>query len=182
VAFRSSRFEPRCYKTSIAHATRSCPLKRTSTCPPALRGPGPSSKRDSLNAAPSPPPASPQPPYHAREFKIFFDFDSDYLPGRSTRVVGQAAGYAKLTKATAIEVSGYRGATLLSDGRRLEEKPNAGEVRAKKIAEILEGLGIPAVNVAVHWKSESPPADGVNDPLLREVIILVKPLAAGSEP
>jgi hypothetical protein len=151
------------------------PAEEGIDAPPAARGPGPSSKQNVVNVGPPPTPPDPKPPYQSREFKIVFDFDNDFLTGKSTRILGQAAHYATLIHASAIDVSAYRGATLLSNGGRFEESSNIAEVRAKKIGELLEGLGVASSELAIHWSNEPRPADGVTDPLQRQVVIVVKP-------
>ena len=105
----------------------------------------------------------------AREFKIPFDFDSDYLTLHTTRIVGEAARIAKLVNAAKIEVKGYRATTWLSNGQKIIEAESIAEMRAKKIGEILTGLGLATVNVS--WKTAPEPGDGVNDAQQRRVTI-----------
>jgi outer membrane protein OmpA-like peptidoglycan-associated protein len=142
--------------------------------PVSPRGAGPSSRHSRPLASPPPQPKL-GPPFETREFQILFDFDSDFLPSRSTRVVSEAVRYAKASKATRIEVSGYRGTTLLSNGQKLVESQQIAEVRAKKVGGFFPGLGIPSSIVTVNWKSEAETADGVTDPARRRVVIAVKP-------
>ena len=125
-----------------------------------------------------PPPPPPYPsraplPDTTREFKIPFDFDSDYLTLHTTRIVGEAARIAKIVNAAKIEVKGYRATTWLSNGQKIIEAESIAEMRAKKISEILSGLGLKTVSVS--WKSEPESCDGVNDSQQRRVTISLKP-------
>lgn len=108
-----------------------------------------------------------------REFTVPFDFDSDYLTLHTTRIVGEAARVAKAVKAAKIEVQGYRATTWLSNGGKLIEDQTIAEKRAKKVGEILVGLGLPAAAVSVNWNGEPEPCDGVTDPDKRRVTIKI---------
>jgi outer membrane protein OmpA-like peptidoglycan-associated protein len=108
-----------------------------------------------------------------RDFTVPFDFDSDYLTFHTTRVVSEAARVAKAVRPVKIEVQGYRATTWLSNGQKLIEIETIAEKRAKKVGEILIGLGLPAAAVSVNWKSEPEPCDGVTDPDKRRVTIKI---------
>ena len=110
-----------------------------------------------------------------REFTVPFDFDSDYLTLRTTRVVSEAARVAKAAPASKIETRGYRATTLLSNGEKFIEAQTIAEKRARKVGEILVGLGLPAATVSVNWKAEPEPCDGVTDPDKRRVTIKIIP-------
>ncbi len=142
--------------------------------PHGERGPGPSSER----RAPGTPPQPPAPPFAARTFVIPFDFDSDVMLLRVTRLMEQAVRYAKAVGPARIEVTGYRSATLLSDGRTLEESPKIAEHRAAKLGAILRGLGMPSV--AMTWKTSLEPADGVKDAERRRATVIVTPAGAAT--
>jgi outer membrane protein OmpA-like peptidoglycan-associated protein len=123
--------------------------------------------------APAPSPIAPAPafPDSTREFVIPYDFDSDYLTLHTTRIVVEAARVAAAVKAVRIEVRGYRGATLLSNGQVIVESERIGEIRATKMAENLAGLGVPADRIHVTWQRDPDEADGVSDPERRRVTI-----------
>jgi hypothetical protein len=140
------------------------PAEEGIDAPAARRGAGPPTVRTSLGIPP-PPPTPPSPSFEVREFTIPFDFDSDYLPPKSTRIVDDAVVYAKASHAN-VEVVGYRGMTLLSDGRTFTENAQVAELRAAKIADLVRGLGVSALAV----KSEGVPRTGK-----RRVTILVRP-------
>lgn len=110
-----------------------------------------------------------------REFTIPFDFDSDYLTLHTTRMVGEAARVAKAVKPSQIAVTGYRATTWLSNGQKFIEAQAIAEKRAKKIGEILTGLGLPAATVSVIAKTEPEPCDGVTDADKRRVTIKLMP-------
>jgi outer membrane protein OmpA-like peptidoglycan-associated protein len=108
-----------------------------------------------------------------REFIVPFDFDSDYLTLHTTRIVSEAARVAKAVKATKIETQGYRATTWLSNGKKFIEAQTVAEKRAKKVGEILVGLGLPAAAVSVDWKVGPEPCDGVTDSDKRRVTIKI---------
>jgi outer membrane protein OmpA-like peptidoglycan-associated protein len=110
-----------------------------------------------------------------RDFTVPFDFDSDYLTLHTTRIVGEAARAAKAAPAAKIEVQGYRATTWLSNGKKFTEAQTIAEKRAKKVGEILVGLGLPVAAVSVYWKGEPEPCDGVTDPDKRRVTIKIVP-------
>lgn len=125
--------------------------------------------------APARSPIAPAPTFSndTRVFVIPYDFDSDYLTLHTTRIVVEAARIATAVAATRVEVHGHRGATLLSNGRTLTEGARIGEVRARRMAENLAGLGVPADRVRVTWQQEPDVPDGVTDPDRRRVTITV---------
>jgi outer membrane protein OmpA-like peptidoglycan-associated protein len=108
-----------------------------------------------------------------RDFTVLFDFDSDYLTLHATRIVSEAARVAKAVNAAKIEAQGYRATTWLSNGKKFIEAQTVAEKRAKKVGEILIGLGLPAAAVSVNWKAEPEPGDGVTDPDKRRVTIKI---------
>ncbi|MBS1807904.1 MAG: hypothetical protein JST84_06915 [Acidobacteria bacterium] len=110
-----------------------------------------------------------------RDFTVPFDFDSDYLTFHTTRILSEAARIAKAVNAAKIEVLGYRATTWLSNGNRLMEAQTIAEKRAKKVGEILVGLGISASAVSVNWNPTPESCDGVTDPEKRRVTIRIMP-------
>lgn len=120
-----------------------------------------------------PSPYAPLPSFDdgTREFTILYDFDSDYLTLHDTRIILEAVRVAKAVEPSHLEVRGYRGATLLSNGDTLTESELIGAVRARKMVEALVGLGIPRDTVRVTWQTEPEMPDGVTDPQQRRVTI-----------
>ena len=106
---------------------------------------------------------------------VFFDFDNDFLSLHVTAAISSAAAFARQRTGARLEVTGYRAATRLSDGKTMTEKAGMGEIRARKVAGILEGLGIPAASIVVNAPVDAVKADGINDPWNRRVVIVVKP-------
>jgi outer membrane protein OmpA-like peptidoglycan-associated protein len=140
--------------------------------PPAKRPAGPSTRQAPVSTA-AVPPKKPEPPFGEREFRIQYDFDSDFLFARDTRQLTDIAEYARVSEAQTVEVVGYRGSTLLSNGDLLIEKANVSRLRAERVAEVLKGLGTPAS--AVRWIGEPAAANGATDYESRRVAVRVVP-------
>jgi hypothetical protein len=90
-------------------------------------------------------------------------------------VIADAVRYAKAIGSSRIEVTSFRGATLLSSGQTLVEDPRVAERRAKKLQTILIGLGVPATSMNVTWKREPETPTGVGDERSRRVVMTVHP-------
>jgi outer membrane protein OmpA-like peptidoglycan-associated protein len=135
--------------------------------PLASRGPGPASRRPTPVSEPG------QPLSGRQEFTILYSFDDDHLEFGASKVVTEAASYAKQAGASNVKITGYRATSLLSNGQRLTEKPGLAEKRAHNIATLLGGLGV--ATLTVDWKSEAEPGDGRTDPSRRRVSIVVTP-------
>lgn len=140
--------------------------------PPAKRPAGPSTRQAPVSTA-ALPPTKPAPPFLERQFIIQYDFDSDFLFARDTRQLVNIAEYARVSKAHTIEVTGYRGATLLSDGTLLTERAHVEQLRAERVAEVLKGLGTPPS--AVNWVAEPATASGDADYGSRRVAVRIVP-------
>ncbi len=133
--------------------------------PAAARGAGPSSRR---------PEESPRETYSgSHEFTILFQFNDDTADFAAIGVVNDAAAYAKRINAASVKISGFRAATLLSDGNRLMEKAGLAQNRATSIKTLFEGLGVKRINV--EWKDDAETSDGKTDASRRRVTILVTP-------
>ena len=105
---------------------------------------------------------------------LYFDFDNDFLSVHVTSALTAVAKHAIDVKASRVEVVGYRAATRLSGGQTLTERPDMGGIRARKVAGVLTGLGVPSAAVSVSAPEAAERADGVNDPWNRRVVIRVK--------
>ena len=79
------------------------------------------------------------------------------------RSVTQAAAYASAANVKSVEVTAYRGATLLSNGKTITERETIATQRAQKIADMLVGLGVPAAVVKLHAVTKAAPANGIDD-------------------
>jgi hypothetical protein len=91
------------------------------------------------------------------------------------RRAGRAVRYAQDTHAARVEITSFRGATLLSNGDVLVENPLIAERRARKLQRILAGLGVPPASLTVTWMTEPERADGTNDHQRRRALIAVTP-------
>ena len=108
------------------------------------------------------------------EFVIDFTFDSDFLYGRTYRLIVAAAQRAKSTRASRIEVIGYRASSRLSNGQTLVEREGTAAARARRVAEVLRDAGeIDAKQLQVSWDEAPAPGNGIDDPSRRRVIVRV---------
>ena len=105
---------------------------------------------------------------------LYFDFDNDFFSLHVTIALTNLATHIKETKATRVEVTGHRAATRLTGGEVLTERPQMGLVRARKVAETLVGLGVPRGVLVTTASEQAEPADGVNDPWNRRVVVRVR--------
>jgi outer membrane protein OmpA-like peptidoglycan-associated protein len=108
------------------------------------------------------------------EVTLYFDFDNDFFSLHVTVALTNLAKHVAETKASRVEVTGFRAATRLSNGKVLFERDAIGSVRARKVADTLAGLGVPAGLITVNATSQAQPADGVNDPWNRRVEVRVQ--------
>lgn len=115
------------------------------------------------------------PPYEPRSYTVYFDFDSEYMPSRSTRVVTEAMRYATAANAKKVVVTAHRGSALLSNGRKMVEQEALPEIRARKIHESLADIGVKAETISSSWNETVEPADGIDDFETRRVEIVVTP-------
>jgi hypothetical protein len=106
---------------------------------------------------------------------LFFDFDNDFLSLHVTTALTNIATHVGETRPSRVEVTGFRGATRLSNGQLLTEREGIGDVRARKVGQTLTGLGVAGGLVAVSAPPQAQPADGVNDPWNRRVEVRVRP-------
>ena len=106
------------------------------TVPFAPRPPGPSGGRLAFQGTAQPSPARSSPPSGPREFTLQYDFDNGVM-GRHAGVLGQILNQTRASKATRVRITGYRGATRLSDGRVMTERPDIGARRAREVADLL---------------------------------------------
>jgi outer membrane protein OmpA-like peptidoglycan-associated protein len=135
---------------------------------------------DGIDAPPPiPAPRGPAPSWVKVESRdrvtLFFDFDNDFLSLHVTTALTNIAKYVAEARASRVQVTGFRAATRLSSGEVLTEREGMGDIRARKVAQTLTGLGVAAALVAVSAPPQAQPADGVNDPWNRRVEIRVIP-------
>jgi len=136
------------------------------------RPPGPSKGRlafDNTPAAAAPAPVNPP----IREFVIQYDFDR--LVGFShAGPLSQILSFAHTVKAREIEIVGYRGAVLLSNGQTMVEEPTIGKQRAEQVSMLLQGANLKEPSYKVRWQDEPAKASGVDDYLARRVVVTVR--------
>jgi len=145
----------------------------------ARRGPGPNEPPQPRPAGAAPPqrpaPEVPQPPYTARDYEMMYDFDSELAVFTINRVQ-DALRYAAQIKASAIEIVGYRGSSLLSNGEALDEAPFIAERRARELENSLRMLGLPeGTRLDVRWEDTPLPGNGRDDWTRRHALVRVVP-------
>jgi hypothetical protein len=109
-----------------------------------------------------------------RDVTLYFDFDSDFLSLHVTVALTELAQLVADAGGARVEVTGYRGASRLSNGELLSEREGMGGTRARKVADTLTGLGVPAARIAVNAPPQATPADGVNDPWNRRAEVRIR--------
>jgi len=135
------------------------------------RPPGPSAGRLAFQRDPSTQPPEPPPPTGPQTFDLYFDFDK----GISFRHPGNLVGIldvAEKLKPSRMEVTGVRGAHLLSDGTVLQESETTGERRAKEVTALLHDAGI-NIDSDMNWIDAE--ADGIDDWQTRRVTVTLLP-------
>lgn len=135
--------------------------------PPAVREAGPAS-RPLVDPAPAPESLTGR-----QEFSVLYAFNDDFVDFAAIAAVRRAAAYATKIGASAVEVTGYRATTVLSNGERMVEKAGLAEKRGQDVATLLRGSGV--TGVSADWKREPEPGDGKTDPSRRRVTIAVIP-------
>jgi len=149
------------------------PAEDTIPAPDSPRPAGPSIRRTNLGAPP-PPVGVPKPPFTTKTFEIHYDFDSDYTNIHTTRIINEALAYAKASNGK-MEITAYRGATLLSNGKTLAESETIADRRARKLAALFTGLGLPIAGVISISDATIPKTESSNGPALRRALITIHP-------
>jgi outer membrane protein OmpA-like peptidoglycan-associated protein/opacity protein-like surface antigen len=156
----------------------------------ASMAPAPVTVADTTPVAP-PPPAAPasdaattapatdstNPPVmgipEARDFTVYFAFNSARLTGEAQAVVAQAAGYAKQSPSPKIAVTGYTDTSGSAAYNMILSKR-----RANAVATGLKAEGVPGDAITVSGKGESelavPTRNGVAKPANRRTVIEVR--------
>lgn len=106
---------------------------------------------------------------------LYFDFDNDFLSLHTTGAIQRIAEQFLRTKASAIELSSFRGSSKLSNGKELVEQSGIAGLRASKVQEILVGLGVPQAAVKLRVNAGYRKPDGREDPWSRKVTLSIKP-------
>jgi outer membrane protein OmpA-like peptidoglycan-associated protein len=122
-----------------------------------------------------PPSALPTPPFDVKTLVISYPFDSDRGSGPDMLKLKELAVYARVAKAKRIEIAGYRAVSRLSDGTELVENAGMAEARARKIAAILQGIGVENRLMRVTWQRDAIGSRGAEDWKNRKVEVTVRP-------
>jgi hypothetical protein len=142
------------------------------------RPPGPSRGRLAFDNSPPAPPAGQRQEASStptlREFVVPYGFDGMVGFGHP-RYLTPAINYAVQIKAKEVEIIGYRGAALLSNGQTMTEASGIGKRRAEQIATIMKGSDIADAQFKVSWVDEPARVTGEGDNLTRRVVIKVHP-------
>jgi hypothetical protein len=137
------------------------------------RPPGPSKGRLAFDNTPRAAPPTPT-AASTREFVIPYDFDR--LVGFShAGPLSQILSFAREVNAREIEIVGYRGAVLLSNGQMMVEEPTIGKQRAEQVSMLLQGASLKEPSYTVRWLDQPAKATGVDDYLSRRVVVTVRP-------
>jgi hypothetical protein len=142
------------------------------------RPPGPSRGRLAFDNAPRAAPAAAAQEAAAtsavREFVVPYGFDGMVGFGHP-RYLTPALNHAMAIKAKEVEIIGYRGAALLSNGQTITEASGIGKRRAEQIATIIRGSDLTGAELKVRWIDDPSRVTGEDDHLTRRVVIKVHP-------
>jgi len=136
------------------------------------RPPGPSKGRLAFAVDPAAPRPTPAVETLPKTFTLQYEFDG-LIGFRHGGQLAQIKEFAQKQKATRIEITAYRAASLLSNDSLFTEREDIGRRRAEQVASLLKdaGLGSPAYDV--RWQ-DAPRPDGVNDARLRRADITIR--------
>ena len=95
--------------------------------------------------------------------------------GRHAGLLTDIFNYAQKIPGARLKVAAIRGATKLSTGRVLTERPGIAKARAEEIAELFEGAGISRSSIQSIWRDVPEPADAIDDWRSRRVTVRVEP-------
>jgi outer membrane protein OmpA-like peptidoglycan-associated protein len=142
------------------------------TVPFAPRPPGPSGGTLAFQTPPRAP-VPLQPPFTAKEFSIYYDFDGT-VSGRHAAILTQIVDYAEKSEAKRVTITSFRGATLLTDGNLMTEQPGIAQARAEELMDLLKRAGLKQ-GIQVISRNEAEPANGVDDWQSRRATIRIEP-------
>lgn len=134
------------------------------------RPPGPSRGRLAFGDPNTKPDASMQ--LLPRTFELRYEFDG-LVAFRHAQPLQQILESVRQSKATRVTITGYRSASLLSNGTLLKEQDIIGRRRAEQIAQLLKGAGLTDVKYELKWKDLARRADGIDDAAGRRAEVTV---------
>ena len=138
----------------------------------APRPPGPSRGRlafDLPNAAPA---RAAAPETLPRTFTLRYDFDAT-VGFKHAGALQQIQELAQSRQATHVDVTAYRAASLLSNGRTLTEREDIGRRRAEQIAKLLKDSGLTTPAYQIRWL-DAPAPDGLDDAAGRRADVVLR--------
>ncbi len=103
----------------------------------------------------------PVPPFKPESLTIYYPFESDRGTDADMLQLLRLKDIARAVPAR-VEVTGHRGASRLSDGTAMIERPEMARKRAEKITGILRGLGVDAEQIETEW-IDAPGGDSARD-------------------
>jgi outer membrane protein OmpA-like peptidoglycan-associated protein len=122
---------------------------------------------------PPPPPAPPPPPPVPQKFLVFFDFDRSTIRTDASRIIAEAADYAKKNNRVRITATGHADTSGTPAYNLALSERRANAVKAE-----LARLGFRENEVVVMFKGEAEPlvatGDGVKEPQNRRVEIVME--------
>jgi len=108
----------------------------------------------------------------SKSFELRYEFDS-LVMFRHAQPLQQILEHARQSGASRVQITGYRAATLLSNGQLMREDEQMGRRRAEQVADLLRGAGLTDLKYDVKWQDETKRARGVDDAALRRVQVVV---------
>ena len=108
-----------------------------------------------------------------RTFELHYEFDGK-VKFRHAQPLQAMLAFVRQSGATQLTITGYRAASLLSNGERMLEQGAIGQQRAEQIAELLKGAGLTEVRYEIDWKDVASEADGRDDAALRRVEVIAR--------
>lgn len=106
-----------------------------------------------------------------REFIIRYDFDSVAIGAQGAHILENVVRSARVLKPGRIEVIGFGGGTLLSNGTPFMEHGAIAERRARSVAQSLIAAGTERAQVVVRWQPLVDQPDGERDYERRRVVL-----------
>jgi outer membrane protein OmpA-like peptidoglycan-associated protein len=103
----------------------------------------------------------PVPPYKAETLMIYYPFESDRATDGDMKELLRLRDVALAVPAH-VKVTGHRGASRLTNGETIVERPEMARRRAEKIVGVLEGLGIDSSQIEMS-STDAPEGDTGND-------------------
>jgi hypothetical protein len=133
------------------------------------RAPGPSKGRLSFGDPNTKPAALTLP----HTFQLQYEFDG-MVAFRHAQTLQQILELVRKSGAKQLTITGYRAASLLSNGQRMLEQKDIGEHRAEQIVELLKGAGLTDLHYETHWEDVAKLANGVDDASRRRAEVILE--------